>query len=308
MRSVFRLSSLLIILALATACVKQSDLLILEKKISDQEQELMMLKQQQGKTKKEVEEVRPGQADLWSEVQGMRVKLAELEGRVEDMQDTSDALAETTPQLRLEMERLHNATQNIDAGLRQVASEMDIQLELYKPKPQPIVLANATIPTTNGTMPMATNATMPVDNEVAPTTKPAKEEVKAEEQPVDTAQALYDAAITAFKDRRYKDAQRMWEQFEKTYPKHKLVPNAIFWQGEAYYQSQDYARAVLAYQRVIDKHKKSSKYLSAQLKQGSSFMRLGKKKAGSYVLNQLIKKHPKSGEAKRAEKVLKKYK
>ncbi|UZP68504.1 tol-pal system protein YbgF [Desulfovibrio mangrovi] len=140
-----------------------------------------------------------------------------------------------------------------------------------------------------------------------PAAKPAPEapaQPKAQAEPAVTEQQLYDAAFTAFKERRYKDALRMWEQFEKTYPKHTLVPNAIFWQGESNYQMKEYAPAILAYQKVIDKYSKSDKYRSAMLKQGIAFGKLGKKQAGRVRLEELIKKFPKTQEADRARKAL----
>lgn len=378
MRFTPRNISLFFLLLLMTACTKQTDLLLLEKKLSSQEQQLQMLQKKQGQTTREIERVSPGQADLWSEVQGMRVQLAQLQGQVEDMQNQLELQEQNTPALQAEVTRLDESTRLLDAGLRQVASAMDVQLEFTLPKqkdaeplqisstspatapndletatkvvPQKQQVATPDIPSEQKTetpptqssatkdtepeesgTPATTPATPPatpdpstlkpeaIPEQTAATTQkddipqdsPAQPALPPSEKTVepaeDIAKTLYNAAFVAFKERRYTDAQRMWEQFEKAYPKHALLPNSIFWQGEAYYQSQNYANAVLAYQRVIAKHKKSSKYLSALLKQGASFLRLGKKKTGRYVLTQLIKKHPKTAEAKRAEKILKKY-
>ena len=100
-------------------------------------------------------------------------------------------------------------------------------------------------------------------------------------------------------------AIRSYYEFEKIYPKHSLVANAVFWQGETNYQLKEYGPAVLAYQRVIDTYSKSDKYRSAMLKQGISFGKLGKKTAAKVRLEELIKKFPKSPEADRAKKALK---
>jgi TolA-binding protein len=82
------------------------------------------------------------------------------------------------------------------------------------------------------------------------------------------------------------------------------VPNALFWQGECHYQMRDYARAILAYQKVIENYKKSNKYRPAMLKQGISFFKMDKKKPGRLVLQDLIDKHPQSAEARRAKTFL----
>jgi TolA-binding protein len=66
----------------------------------------------------------------------------------------------------------------------------------------------------------------------------------------------------------------------------------------------DFANAALAYNEVITKFPKNIKVPSAYLKQGSSFSKLGNKKAGDLVFQELIKKFPDTAEAKRAKALL----
>lgn len=124
------------------------------------------------------------------------------------------------------------------------------------------------------------------------------------QQPADTAQGLYDTALNQFNERKFQAAQSSWKQFTEQYKDNPLVPNALFWQGESYYQMRDYPKAILAYQEVIGKYPNSTKYPAALLKQGISFIIIGKKEAGRLVLNDVIKKYPGSPEAKRAEEFL----
>jgi len=118
-------------------------------------------------------------------------------------------------------------------------------------------------------------------------------------------QDMYQQALESFYAKKYKQAQVTWAEFAKGFPKDPLVPNAIFWQGECFFQLQDYANAVLTYQKVIEDHSKSNKYKAALLKQGISFFKLKKDQAGKLVLDDLIKKYPDSAEAKRAQAYLK---
>lgn len=120
----------------------------------------------------------------------------------------------------------------------------------------------------------------------------------------DPAQDLYDTALKQFNERNYQAAQATWKNFSETYKDNSLVPNALFWQGESFYQMRDYPKAILAYQEVISKYPKSPKYASALLKQGISFIIIGKKDAGRLVLSDVIKKFPNSPEAKRADEFL----
>ena len=64
------------------------------------------------------------------------------------------------------------------------------------------------------------------------------------------------------------------------------------------------AKAVLAYDDVINKHKDSPKYRSALLKQGISFYKMGKDKPGKIILQELIDKNPGTAEANRAKQFL----
>ena len=321
-------------------CAQKEDVLILERKLYEQEQTLNALKSDLGKTSQEVNDVRPGQADLWSEVQAMKVQLAQIQGNLEDMQARTDAV----PEVQTNVTQLQQATKDIEAGLRQIASELGIELEVYKnkpPAPVAVIPATQVAPTTTGsTTDSSSTARQPANSQAAvpPKTKPLTESADTKAQdpqdgitlteptppvavspakqpskdsevvPVDTAQQLYDTAYKAFSERRYRDAQTMWAEFETTFPKHSLVSNAVFWQGEALYQAQDYGRAALKYQDVIKKYPKSSKYRSALFKQGLALLKTGKTKAGKIRLNEVVKKFPKSAEAKRAKIELNKRK
>jgi tol-pal system protein YbgF len=124
-------------------------------------------------------------------------------------------------------------------------------------------------------------------------------------QPKVQGQGLYQQALESFYTMKYQQAQSTWAEFVKGFPRDPLVPNAIFWQGECFFQMQDYANAVLTYQKVIEEHGNSNKYAAALLKQGISFFKLKKDQAGKLVLAKLIKKYPQSAEAKRAQAYLK---
>lgn len=120
----------------------------------------------------------------------------------------------------------------------------------------------------------------------------------------DPAQQLYDRALEEFNGTNYQAAQSLWAEFTNKYKTNPLAANAAFWQGECFYQMRDYPKAILAYQEVIGKYAKSPKYPAALLKQGISFVIIGKKEAGRLVLNDVIKKFPNSAEAARAKDFL----
>ena len=298
MRKLFRISAICLSALFLISCVKQEQVNLLERRLSDQEQQILALNNSMGSTSKELENVRPGQADLWSELKAMRVAIATMEGQIEDLQAETSSAAST----EAEVAELKQRIAQLENSMRMMSSQLGVENTLPAAPTQPTAAVPPSVPAQmqpdqNGKV---TQQTPPVAS--APATTPQNV------APEDLAEALYKNALEAFNDRRYKDAQRMWSEYEKTYPKSKLVANAAFWQGEAYYQMNDYARAVLAYQSVLDKYSKSNKYPQALLKQGISFIKLGKKDAGKLRLTQLVQKYPKSVEATRAKQELAKTK
>jgi tol-pal system protein YbgF len=138
----------------------------------------------------------------------------------------------------------------------------------------------------------------------------AMEMAKGEPAPVGktTPKALYDDAHNTFKQKHYDKARRKWEDFIKNYSNHKLASNSHFWIGETYYAENNFAEAILSYEKVIKKYAGSPKIPAAMLKQAYAFLELGDKKAAKGLLKSLINKYPKAEETKTAKKKLKKIK
>jgi tol-pal system protein YbgF len=219
------------------------------------------------------------------EFNALKMQVAKLQGSVNLLAENIDSInADSNSTVTLE--DLAEKVENMRLALEsQLAVDLDLQ------KKQKTVAASAE--------PVVTNSTA-VSGGIAAVVTPEPQKVEV----ADPAQALYDKALSLFKKRQYEEAIRDWSEFSKTFSKHKLVPNAIFWEGECYYQLGDYANAALKYQGVIAKYQKSNKYRSALLKQGLSLIKLGKKKSGRFILEDLIKKAPTSAEATRAKNIL----
>lgn len=220
--------------------------------------------------------VRSTQANLWAEVEQLKMRIATMQGRVDSLEQTAGQLED----------RQSNATAAIkEMGENLTAMRMVLESQLA------LDFSEA-----RGAPPAKAPAATAGSEEGLPDTA----------QAADPARSLYDNALNLFKQRRYQQAQAMWADFAQSYPDHQLVPNAIFWQGECFYQMEDYSRAILSYQEVITKYPKSTKYAPSLLKQGIAFLRLGKEKAGRLVLQDLVDKLPDSPEAARAKAILQK--
>ena len=285
---------IVLIFALTASCVKTADYDTLRLKVRNQEQRLANLQKKQTTAQEQMTSVQPAQADLWAEVKEMRGVLATLEGRLDSMDRQTRAIAESSS----------NAT----AALSTLTREMNDLQFLFNQAVAQLALTLEPTPTASQTAPSGPAGPVGATGTAGATAKAAEKPSAPKQAKADPAKTLYDQAFQEFKARNYIIARSMWEEFEKSFPKHKLIPNALFWQGECYYQVGKYDEAILRYQSVIEQHPKSDKYPAALLKQGVSFIRTGKKKPGAYLLEELIKRFPKAPEARQAKYYLKKLK
>jgi tol-pal system protein YbgF len=123
-----------------------------------------------------------------------------------------------------------------------------------------------------------------------------------------TDQELYDQARKAFDDGKLEKARQGFAELIKQFPQSKNADNAQFWIGETYYREKWFEKAILEYQKVIEKYPEGNKVPASRLKQGLAFSNLGDNTNARLILQELIKKDPQSNEAKIAEKKLKKLK
>lgn len=291
--------------ATLVGCVKADDVRVLDNRVYEQKQEIKALEEKVDN----LAEVDASKADLWSQMQSLRKDLASTQQDLdtarrelaaqrlanEEAAKVNTTLSEDLKDLRIGWQRLNS----------QLGTDVDLTAIRAERMPSPVAIGgNATIPDAATDAAMAAgNATIADAPAPAPVVKPVMSAVDA-----DAASTLYKSARASFEARNYRQGIALWDEFVTNFPDHKLAPNALFWQGECYFQMKDYARSALKYQVVIDKYKKSTKYPTSLLKQGIAFMRLGRVKAGRLLLQDVAKKFPKTAEGKRATAILKNMK
>ncbi|MFZ2225320.1 MAG: tol-pal system protein YbgF [Candidatus Deferrimicrobium sp.] len=120
-----------------------------------------------------------------------------------------------------------------------------------------------------------------------------------------SAEEMYEVAVGQVRGGNPKKGRETLSDFAAKYPDHKLIPNVLYWKGEAYYAEKDYENAILTFQDVVDRYPRGEKAPDAMYKQGLSFLSL-KDKANARILLELVpKKYPKSKAAEMAKKKLK---
>lgn len=296
--------ALMTLLGTLPACVTSSDFDRLRSQVYHQDLERKKQEERIAKLETELSQSKPVQANSWAEMNAMRTQMATLSGQVDDMRRAQE-MQRSAAGGAVTLEGLNAQVRDLERKNMFMASQLGVVFDEMPASPAAQPSAGA-VPQTSPA-PAAAPAqpkTAAVQPAPATTMAPAGE---GGEQPVGEGpgQDLYQKALENFYAKKYKAAQTTWAEFVKGFPKDPLVPNAIFWQGESFFQMQDYANAVLTYQKVIEEHSKSNKYRAALLKQGISFYKLKKDQAGKLVLEDLIKKYPDSAEAKRAQAYLK---
>ena len=117
---------------------------------------------------------------------------------------------------------------------------------------------------------------------------------------------LYTASKQAFDAGDFETARDGFKNLIDKFSKSAHADNAQFWIGETYYSEKWYEKAILEYQKVIEKYPKGNKMPASLLKQGFAFFNLGDKANARLILKGLVKKYSKSNEAKIATTKLKK--
>ncbi len=229
------------------------------------------------------------------DVQTLQNRTMSQEQRINSLEQLRKIQADQS----LQIDQLQTRMNKLEGRINELHHRLEVKA------PEPAYPAGPELPVPGaqpGLQPGATDATG-TQTPVTPVTPPVA--TTPEQAPVDPAQALYDKALKLFNEQNYQAAQATWKEFADKYPQNSLVSNAIFWQGESYYQMRDYPKAILSYNEIIHKYQNSPKYRSAMLKQGISFIIIKRTEAGRVVLNDLIKKYPNTPEAQRAEEFLK---
>ena len=304
-KKILAVCTLAVVLGSLPACVtSKKDFDRLRSQVYSVEQTQQQMQARIDKLEAELARTQPAQANSWAELNAMRSQVAALTGQMDDLRRGQESQGGVT------IDSLNAKLLDLERRNTFMASQLGVVFDEMPQTPAPQATPDAAgSPATPAAQP-AVPAAQPADTAAQPAdtaTQPidAAPPAGQQTQPGLPGQELYQKALESFYAMKYKQAQTTWAEFVKGFPKDPLVPNAVFWQGECFFQMQDYANAVLTYQQVIEEHSKSNKYRPALLKQGISFFKLKKDQAGKLVLEDLIKKYPDSAEAKRAKAYLK---
>lgn len=267
-----------VLVAIICGCAAQSDVIILDERLSQMEsrydrQNAEIRKYGKNSNAKE-KKLRNQSAGLRVQLDALREEIQILNGKLEEIQfmvnKEKKSLEDSDKVRKAQVERLKESTAAIDSRIARIEKYLDIG---------------------------ATGA-------IAGGIVGAKTKAKRTGEGKLSEQELYQLAKHSFDKGDFDAAREGFQELIKQYPKSKNADNAQFWIGEIYYREKWYEKAIVEYQKVVENYPKGNKVKSSLLKQGYAFNNIGDKSNARLILKELIRKYPQSNEAKIAKQKL----
>ena len=277
-------------LILLVGCATQNEVTSLDTRLNDLELRNAELKKRNealksGLAVREDEEqaLRQQSASLRAKLAALDEEIRGLNGRIEELEHRLDRQkqmeAEGTKADAGQIEDLAKKAKSNDQRINRIEQYLN-----FEPSAQKVPVQKPTEKTTAKIIPAAKTASQISEDEI------------------------YRLAKQAFDQGDSDAARQKFQELIEKYPGSERADNAQFWIGEIYYREKWYEKAILEYQKVIENYPKGNKVPASLLKQGLAFLNLGDKTNSRLILEELIKKHPKSNEAKIAKDKVKSLK
>lgn len=120
-------------------------------------------------------------------------------------------------------------------------------------------------------------------------------------------QELYRTALNVLlEEDKYDEAISMFQTYTDRFPQGRLLPNALYWQGEAYLLVSGFAQARDVFARVLNEFPQDAKAAAAMLKLGMAYKQMGEVAQASETWRGLKTRFPESAnEIRLSEEYLK---
>ena len=129
----------------------------------------------------------------------------------------------------------------------------------------------------------------------------AKEEEKPSIDDNINAEQIFNNARVDYTKENYTLAIEGFKEFLRKYPQNEYVGEAQFWLADCYYNQGKFLEAITEFEKVLKDHSTSPKVPASMLKLGLSYIKLNEYSNARTYLNEVIRKHPNSQEARVAQ-------
>jgi tol-pal system protein YbgF len=223
--------------------------------------------------------MRTGNLDLLNQVGELRTEIQSLRAQIEELQQ----------QLEQQKQQGRNQYLDVDSRLN--------RLESVAPTPAAVPSAPATVPASPATTPPAATTPPPAMQDSAPRVYGDASTIARSGD----ERGAYNAAFDALKAGRYADAANAFQTFLQSYPDGVFAPNALYWLGESYYVTQNYALAQEQFEILLDRHPTHDKAAGALLKVGLCQYGLRRLDEAETTLLRVIDRYPGTEAARTAD-------
>jgi len=267
------LFSLFFILILLGGCAAlQSDIRLLDRKVSQQ--------------KKEIQQIRQKQADLDTRLDALQMELQRIRGSMEESkhyaQMASDDVISLSEEFTSHIKKQEEDLNQLQEEIRTMKSLLGVKVSAQKDE--------AIFAPGNKVSELTT--TIPPGNLAKVTGVPDPEE-------------LYSDAYSKLSRGDFQDARKDFKKFLELFPQTEYSDNAQFWIGECYYREKKYEEAILEFEEVIKRFPHGNKLPDALLKQAFSFIAINDTNSAKLILRKIIDRYPTSAQAEIANAKLK---
>lgn len=213
--------------------------------------------------------MRSGNLDLLNQVGELKTEVQSLRAQLEEQQQQHEQYKQT------------GRTQYLDLDGR--LNRLESATAEPVPAPQPA------LPATAATQPTVQDTPPRVYGDASALGKGADE------------RSAYNVAFDLLKAGRYADSARSFQSFLEIHPNGTFAPNAMYWLGESYYVTQNYALAQEQFQTLLDRYPTHDKAAGALLKVGLSQYGLRQLDAAEATLAKVVARYAGSEAARTAD-------
>jgi tol-pal system protein YbgF len=116
--------------------------------------------------------------------------------------------------------------------------------------------------------------------------------------------SLYSYAYELYKNGKYFECRKKFNEFLKLYPNDDLSDNALYWISESYYAQREYQKSIDTIEKLIGKYPSGNKVPDATFKLAIDYKELGNTDKAISILKKLIADYPDSRVTEIANKKL----
>jgi len=230
-------------------------------------------------------------ASLADRVAALEQQAANNRGNVDLLNQVTQLKSEVQA-LRAQLEDIQQQNEQLKASNRSQYLDLDGRLNRLEGAGGPVLVPPPQAGTNTPTTPRAPTVQEPAPSVYGDAGSLSKTEGE---------RGAYETAFDALKGGRYAESAQLFQTFLQTYPSGSYAPNALYWLGESYYVTQNYALAQEQFQSLLDRYPTHDKAPGALLKVGLAQYGLKQLDDAERTLAEVSTRYPGSDAARTAD-------